>query len=123
MFAYVVYKNDTGEITNWRIVENESMAKASPDCSILEGQPSMTSYVDTETMEFKERPELPEFSNPYDLTALPSGTIVKITDSLGTEYEITDLTESLILEGPETYALYVDPPFPYIAIQTTVEVA
>lgn len=90
--------------------------------SWIDGEAPKDTYIDLSTLSFIDRPTLPEPSENYDLTALPSGTVVKITDSLGTEYEITDLTESLTLEGPETYAFHVDPPFPYIAIRTTVEV-
>lgn len=80
-------------------------------------------YYDYANSTWEARPALPDWTNPYDLTALPVGTVVIVTDSLGTEYEITDLSEDLILEGPETYQFQVKPPFPYIPIRTTVEVA
>lgn len=108
-----VISSGRGEIINLNTKDSESW---------IEGEAPKDTYVNLSTLSFIDRPRLPEPSENYDLTALPSGTIVKITDSLGTEYEITDLTESLILEGPETYAFHVDPPFPYIAIRTTVEV-
>lgn len=69
------------------------------------------------------RPALPEFVNPYDLTALPSGTVITVRDESGQTHEITDLSETLTLEGPQTYSIKVDPPFPYQRIVKTVEVA
>ena len=72
--------------------------------------------------EIVARPSLPPFSASYDLTALPAGTVLTITDESGTDHEITDLTDTLILEGPETFQVKVIPPFPHISIRTTIEV-
>jgi len=70
-----------------------------------------------------DRPTIPTPTAIYDLTQLPAGTVVTVTDESGTVYEITDLSDTLTLEGPQTYRVQVDPPFPYIAVDTTVEVA
>ena len=119
-----IYNSATGEISAVISSGREEIINLNTKDSEswIEGEAPKDTYVNLSTLSFIDRPRLPEPSENYDLTALPSGTIVKITDSLGTEYEITDLTESLILEGPETYAFHVDPPFPYSAIRTTVEV-
>jgi hypothetical protein len=69
------------------------------------------------------RPTLPEPAASYDLTALPAGTIVTVADESGTVHEITDLSETLTLQGPQTYSVNVDPPFPYQRIVKKVEVA
>ena len=119
-----IYNSATGEISAVISSGREEIINLNTKDSEswIEGEAPKDTYVNLSTLSFIDRPRLPEPSENYDLTALPSGTIVKITDSLGTEYEITDLTESLILEGPETYQFQVKPPFPYIPIRTTVEV-
>lgn len=69
------------------------------------------------------RPTLPAPSASYDLTALPTGTVVTVIDESRTVHEITDLSETLTLEGPQTCTIKVDPPFPYQRIKTTIEVS
>lgn len=122
---FTVYDALTGEVlARNSVAREEYITYAVKDGqSYVIGEAPEDSYVDVLTKTFADRPTLPEPSDNYDLTALPSGTVVKVTDSLGTEYEITDLSEDLILEGPETYQFQVKPPFPYIPIRTTVEVA
>lgn len=73
--------------------------------------------------EWLERPTLPAFTNPYNLTALPVGTVVYVTDESGTRHEITDLSEPLLLEGPQKYRVDVKPPAPYTKLRHYEEAA
>lgn len=82
-----------------------------------------THWYDYNLAAWAARPELPDVSASYDLTALPTGSVVTVVDESGTEHEVTDLSETLTLEGPQTYVVTVEPPFPYRTIRTRLEVA
>jgi len=93
-----------------------------PLWTVREGKATLDQYFDAGLNTATDRPTLPSPSASYDLVPLPSGTIVLVTDESGTVHEIIDLSETLILEGPQTYRVQVNPPFPYVAIDVTVEV-
>jgi hypothetical protein len=67
------------------------------------------------------RPELPGLSIPetapavIDLSVLPEGTVLRVTNAPGDILEISDLTEPLTLTEPGPYALRLTPPFPWAA--------
>ena len=73
------------------------------------------------------RPDLPGLFIPeiapavIDLSVLPEGTVLRITNAPGDILEITDLTEPLTLTEPGTYSLRLTPPFPWAARSLTIE--
>lgn len=94
-----------------------------PAWTVREGKAVLEQYYNAALDLVADRPTVTTPTASYDLTQLPSGTVVTVTDESGTVYAITDLSDTLTLEGPQTYRVQVDPPFPYIAVDTTVEVA
>lgn len=125
---YALYVRSTGEFIG------HGSAPDSHDASLLETDDVAIITLDAEeappdgATEFLSdgqrvsRPRLPGFTNPYDLTALSAGTIVRVTDESDTVHEIADLSEALTLEGPQRYRIKVAPPFPHVPIDTTIEV-
>lgn len=122
---YTVYETVTGKISaigavsyteQLELVKNENQ-------EIKLGKGSWDDYVNLTTLEFKPRPNVLEPSALYDLTQLPSGSVVTVTDESKTVYTITDLSELLTLTGPQKYEVKVEPPFPYKAVEKTVEVS
>lgn len=124
MISYIVYHLQTGKIMARNRVSYESQVGLgiSSEFGTIVGEATPNSYVDIATQNIVPQPTVPEFNTPYDLTVLPNGTVVKITDESGIIHEIPDLSEALILEGPQTYRVQVNPPFPYIGVDTTVEI-
>lgn len=67
------------------------------------------------------RPALPGLSIPttapavIDLSGLPEGTVLRITNAPGDMLEITDFSEALTLTEPGPYTLRLTPPFPWAA--------
>jgi len=94
-----------------------------PAWTVREDKATLEQYYDAASGLVADRPTVPTPTASYDLTQLPAGTVVTVTDESGTTHQITDLSDTLTLEGPQTYRVQVDPPFPYIAVDTTVEVA
>lgn len=98
-----------------------------PGYDVFEARPEnvfgATHYWDYTQGDWIERPALPAFSNPYDLTQLPAGTVVHVTGESGIRHEITDLSEPLALEGPQRYRVDVIPPAPYRKLRVYEEVA
>jgi len=131
MIHYALVKMDTGEVLKCGSASKERMLLLpeleEPGLELFMTFPERaneeTHMLDTATDQWIERPTLPEPSASYDLTALPAGTIVTVVDESSTVHEITDLSETLTLEGPQTYSVKVDPPFPYQRIVKKVEVA
>lgn len=131
MIHYALVKMDTGEVVKCGSASKERMLLLpeleGPGLELFMTFPEQaneeTYMLDTANDQWIERPTLPEPSASYDLTALPPGTVVTVTDESSTVHEITDLSETLILEGPQKYRVKVDPPFPYQRLKTTVEVA
>lgn len=123
---YAVYSIETGEVfyhMETTVDVNKLNAALDSDLKamVVERKIEEPSYVFNGVV--TPRPTLPKPSASYDLTALPAGTVVTVIDESQTVYEITDLSETLTLEGPQTYRVKVDPSFPYQRIATTVEVA
>lgn len=73
------------------------------------------------------RPDLPGLAIPetapavIDLSVLPEGTVLRITNEPGDILEITDLSEPLTLTEPGPYALRLNPPFPWATRNLSVE--
>jgi len=73
------------------------------------------------------RPELPGLAISetapavIDLSVLPEGTVLRVTNLPGDILEITDLSEPLTLTEPGPYALRLTPPFPWAARNLSVE--
>lgn len=72
---------------------------------------------------WEARPTVPAWSNPYDLTALPSGSVVIVENEAGDILTVTELTEDLTLTDPGVYFVHVKPPFPHKEIRQRVEVS
>lgn len=131
MIHYALVKMDTGEVVKCGSASRERMLLLpeleGPGFELFMTFPDQaneeTHMLDTSTRQWIDRPTLPEPSASYDLTALPAGTVVTVIDESRTVHEITDLSEVLTLEGPQTYTVMVDPPFPHQRLQSTVEVA
>lgn len=72
------------------------------------------------------RPVTPEpTGSVYDLTSLPTGTQVTVTNEAGDQMIITDLEldETLTLTDPGTYTFEVIPPFPWTEVRKQVEIS
>jgi hypothetical protein len=73
------------------------------------------------------RPELPGLAISeiapavIDLTVLPEGTVLRVTNLPGDILEISELAEPLILTEPGPYTLRLTPPFPWAARSLAVE--
>ena len=73
------------------------------------------------------RPELPGLAISeiapavIDLSVLPEGTVLRVTNLPGDMLEITDPSEPLTLTEPGPYALRLTPPFPWAARNLSVE--
>lgn len=121
---FAVYDTSSGEIRSVNAVsyEHQLTLYEAPGVALLPGNPPDNHYVDLDALEFAERPSVPTPTASYDLTALPEGTTVTVTDESNTDHTITDLTETLTLEGPQVYQVRVAPPFPYMPADQTVEV-
>lgn len=75
------------------------------------------------------RPDLPGLAIPetapavIDLSVLPEGTVLRITNEPGDILEITDLGAPLTLTEPGLYTLRLTPPFPWAARSLALELA
>lgn len=122
---FVIYDLSTGQVLVNRVTRDE--VKLVNDYLLtgngyVEGEAnSDAEYVNDGVI--VPRPTLPSLSASYDLTAMPIGTVIYVTDESDTRHEITELTETLILQGPQTYIVRVNPPFPYVPIETKLEVS
>lgn len=73
------------------------------------------------------RPDLPGLAIPetapavIDLSVLPEGTVLRITNEPGDILEITDLGAPLTLTEPGLYTLRLTPPFPWAARSLALE--
>lgn len=79
-------------------------------------------YRDYSDNSWKPRPVVALPSEVYDLTTLPVGTVVHVSNEAGDEIEISDISSVLTLVDPGDYFFRVLTPFPYFDIQTTVSV-
>lgn len=68
------------------------------------------------------RPLVISPSANYDLTSLPTGTTLTVSNEAGDELSISDLSEVLTLVDTGTYWFKVTPPFPYMPLDAAVEV-
>lgn len=82
-----------------------------------------THFFDYATSEWTACPAVPIISSTYDLTALPPGTVVRVVDESGAQQEVVDLSDVLILVGPQTYVVSVEPPFPFAPVRARLEVS
>lgn len=121
-YDFTVYHTSTGEViarnTVTHLYQLESGVPDGPYTYVL-GEAPKDHYVDPVSEEFVVRPTIPAFVNPYDLTLLPAGTEISVTDESKTETLITELTDSLTLVGPQTYQIKINPPFPYMPMYVT----
>ncbi|ETW11200.1 hypothetical protein ATO8_18640 [Roseivivax marinus] len=58
----------------------------------------------------------------WDLSTLPTGTTLTVSNEIGDTLEITDLSEPLELVDAGTYQVRLSPPFPWLALDATIEV-
>lgn len=121
---FCVYKEATGEIVALYDMEAQFQAHVvGDDENIIAGHPP-GHWLEYHVAlgEYAARPTLPQPTSNYDLSALPSATVVQVLDESGTLHEITDMSEMLVLEGPQVYSVKILPPFPYMSIEARVEV-
>jgi hypothetical protein len=84
---------------------------------------SDTHMFDYATQSWALRPTLPAPSASYDLTQLPAGTVLRVHDESGQIHEISDLSETLTLIGPQTYRITAESPFPFQRLKADIEVS
>jgi hypothetical protein len=69
------------------------------------------------------RPVVPPMAgNPYDLSLLPEGTVLVVTDEVGVSTEVPAQDERLVLTDPGTYRVRSVSPFPWIDFAAEVTV-
>ncbi len=101
------------------------------DCGCIEGGFSgETHYIDTSGAAPKAvpRPSVPTLaggSAPHhlDLSEIPPGSDVTIENEAGDAVSVADLAAGVTLADPGRYRVRVDPPFPAIPLDQTIEVA
>jgi hypothetical protein len=97
---------------------------------VAEEPDQMTSWIDTtgDVIRLAARPEV-VMPTPtaapwtWDLSTLPAGTTVTIRNEIGDVLEITDLAEPVDLIDAGTYQVRLSPPFPWLALDATIEVS
>jgi hypothetical protein len=121
---YFVYTTATGEITRYGAAPAPLSDQEGPGETAVEGTLTDINkqYVLNGVVIDKPTVPQPEGAS-YDLTLLPPGTTVEVTNESGDILVITELVEPLVLENAGTYQFFVAPPFPYQPMRCTIEVS
>lgn len=112
----------TGQIVSMGGTANtqELLEMEEPGFDIFMNRPkdvwSHSHYYDYSTTSWVTRPELLEPSNNYDMTMVPTGSVVRVENEAGDSVQVLDEESFIELTDPGVYRFSIDPPFPWKSI-------
>ena len=122
------YTLATGEIVmiSDLLDKGEVAANQPPSCGYVSGDDDTdyrAHYVDLKTLALTDRPLVPVMlSATYDLSTLPAGSVIVVTDEVGVSTEVPAQADMLELIDPGTYRVRSISPFPWIDFDVEVVV-